>query len=154
MSCCNNNNKHRRCCPCNTDVFRCVRIPRSEGRNDCFNGKSFADIKYNLNNDNCKSNEYNARRIETRRNIDFCSKVKNCCEKPTFCCKPITLGCEQVVNYRLCTDPNGCAYLYPCECRDPFWPEFAHPRSLCCSQLYRKGAEIVDDDINDDCCEE
>lgn len=43
---------------------------------------------------------------------------------------------ENAHKYRICCDTNGCCCKYPCNCRNPFWPEFAHPRWLCCKALY------------------
>lgn len=40
------------------------------------------------------------------------------------------------VSRRLCCDRDGGCCLYPERCRDGFWPEFAHPRWLCCKDLY------------------
>lgn len=40
------------------------------------------------------------------------------------------------VTRRLCCDRDGGCCLYPESCRDNFWPEFAHPRWLCCKDLY------------------
>lgn len=37
-----------------------------------------------------------------------------------------------------CCDANGCCGLYLRCCRNPFWPEFAHPTWLCCRDLYRQ----------------
>ena len=37
---------------------------------------------------------------------------------------------------RLCCDQNGCCGMYPESCRNSFWPEFSHPRWLCCKDLY------------------
>lgn len=56
-------------------------------------------------------------------------------------CSPLypVLTSEQLLEqrrYRSCTDENGCTALYPGECRDGFWPDFAHPRWLCCKDLY------------------
>ena len=45
-------------------------------------------------------------------------------------------NCQKEISYRLCCDPNGCCCKYPCSWRNPFWPEFAHPRWLCCKDLY------------------
>lgn len=40
---------------------------------------------------------------------------------------------------RPCTDQNGCTAFYRPECRDGFWPDFSHPRWLCCKDLYNAG---------------
>lgn len=47
-------------------------------------------------------------------------------------CKKDSCG----VSRRLCCDRNGTCCLYPESCRDGFWPEFSHPRWLCCKDLY------------------
>ncbi len=61
-------------------------------------------------------------------------------------CKPIECTYdrdfdENAHKYRICCDANGCCCKYPCSCRNPFWPEFAHPRWLCCRDLYNGEAE-------------
>jgi len=40
---------------------------------------------------------------------------------------------------RGCTDPLYICDGYDPQLRDPFWPDFAHPRWLSCEQLYSKG---------------
>ncbi len=40
------------------------------------------------------------------------------------------------IRYRWCCDNSGMCCMYPCQCRNPFWPEFTHPRWLCCKNLY------------------
>ncbi len=45
-------------------------------------------------------------------------------------CGGIAAGC------RLCCDQNGNCRIYPCTWRNSFWPEFTHPRWLCCKDLY------------------
>ncbi|MGI5894052.1 MAG: hypothetical protein ACOX6P_05590 [Candidatus Merdivicinus sp.] len=37
---------------------------------------------------------------------------------------------------RICCDQDGCCRIYPCSWRNKFWPEFCHPRWLCCRDLY------------------
>lgn len=37
---------------------------------------------------------------------------------------------------RICCDESGCCGLFPEDCRNIFWPDFAHPRWLCCKDLY------------------
>ncbi|HIT09079.1 MAG TPA: hypothetical protein IAB55_08340 [Candidatus Merdivicinus faecavium] len=44
--------------------------------------------------------------------------------------------CEKSHKCRLCCDQNGCCRIYPCTWRNSFWPEFTHPRWLCCRDLY------------------
>lgn len=53
---------------------------------------------------------------------------------------PIKHGCGRKVKYRTCCDQNGKCYRFPCQCRNPFWPEFCHPRWLCCRALYCNGS--------------
>ncbi len=68
-----------------------------------------------------------------------CSEVIPCCgdENATPDCTPKHCMQENAqVTYRLCCDPNGVCCCYDCRCRDPFWPHFAHPRWLCCKDLY------------------
>lgn len=65
-------------------------------------------------------------------------------------CSP--MGCRRAVErggYRLCCDENGCCCMYPASCRNRFWPEFSHPRWLCCKDLYDGGGEPCYD-----CCPE
>ena len=47
---------------------------------------------------------------------------------------PIEETCERTM--RMCCDQNGCCGMYPQDCRNTFWPDFAHPRWLCCRDLY------------------
>ncbi len=51
-------------------------------------------------------------------------------------CSPLehSLVCERKVER--CCDQDGCCALYPANCRNEFWPEFSHPRWLCCKDLY------------------
>ncbi len=51
-------------------------------------------------------------------------------------CAPIPIEPICPREYRLCVDANGCRAEYPVDCRDPFWPEFSHPRWLTCAELY------------------
>ncbi len=44
-------------------------------------------------------------------------------------------GCSRS-KCRICCDQNGCCRVYPCSWRNSYWPEFAHPRWLCCRDLY------------------
>ena len=44
--------------------------------------------------------------------------------------------CQEEVPYRLCCDENGRCCRYPANWRNSFWPEFSHPRWLCCQDLY------------------
>lgn len=45
-------------------------------------------------------------------------------------------GCTDARKFRVCCDECGCCRKYPCQWRNPFWPEFAKPRWLCCKDLY------------------
>lgn len=47
---------------------------------------------------------------------------------------PIEEKCERKM--RICCDENGCCGMFPEDCRNKFWPDFAHPRWLCCKDLY------------------
>lgn len=149
MSCCKN--KSNRCEP--GDNSTCFNGTIYNSDNNCYNGASSVDIKYALDRESCRNHRSGyGNSVKSNRNMDNCNGT-NCCEKPSIKCKPINLGCEECTEYRLCTDANGCAYLYPCQCRDPFWPEFSRPRSLCCSQLYRKCATISQEEEPQECCQ-
>lgn len=76
-----------------------------------------------------------------------CNTAQNICELRNTCpsrqtdCSPIyperTLAeVMEERNYQRCTDKNHCTAFYPADCRDSFWPSFAHPRWLCCCELY------------------
>ncbi len=67
----------------------------------------------------------------------------DCCQcnnRSNTCCQqcveheenPVDTGCCQV----FCQDSNGGSGYYCRENRNPFWPEFSHPTSLCCRELY------------------
>jgi len=62
---------------------------------------------------------------------DCCGKG-DCGCKPRFC-RPSSTGSERL---EACCDANGCCCYYPAGCRNPFWPEFTHPRWLNCVDLY------------------
>lgn len=47
-------------------------------------------------------------------------------------------SCPAETMYQLCCDENGCCCQYPAAWRNRFWPEFAHPRWLCCKELYNE----------------
>ncbi len=51
-------------------------------------------------------------------------------------CEPIRTGACCKREYRICYDQNGCCAYFPADCRDKYWPSFAHPRWLCCKDLY------------------
>ena len=54
-------------------------------------------------------------------------------------CRPKYVGpCEKRV-YRKCVNPDCTCALYPADCRNRFWPDFAKPRWLPCSDLYCSG---------------
>lgn len=80
--------------------------------------------------------------------MDTCN---NCCENTN----QLTIGCGGAAplsdnavtspyfcyeKYQQCTreccDQNGKCCQYPCSARDPYWPEFTHPRCLSCAELY------------------
>ena len=49
------------------------------------------------------------------------------------------IACKQdscAMSRRICCNRDGTCCLYPEHCRDGFWPEFSHPRWLCCKDLY------------------
>lgn len=48
----------------------------------------------------------------------------DCCQEEDSCQEPDNSG------YRLCCDECGCCRMYPCQWRNPYWPEFSHPRWL------------------------
>ena len=68
-----------------------------------------------------------------------------CCDK--VCCED-----NNVTRYRVCCDENGCC-RYPCSCRNPYWPEFAHPRWLSCEDLYNGSNESCCEENTSNCCE-
>lgn len=68
------------------------------------------------------------------RNNERIRPVGGCCGAHN--CTPIPVRPLCAREYRLCTDQNGCAAKYPADCRNLFWPNFAHPRWLPCSCLY------------------
>jgi hypothetical protein len=55
---------------------------------------------------------------------------------PNRSCDPIkdSIVCPRAVER--CCDQNECCALFPSDCRNPYWPRFAHPRWLCCRDLY------------------
>lgn len=67
-----------------------------------------------------------------------CSCVdQSCYETVEIPCTPIDCrAVERQLEYRVCCNPNGTCCRYPCCCRNRFWPNFAHPRWLCCADLY------------------
>lgn len=80
-----------------------------------------------------------------------CCKCGGCCKKDPCECtiKPIN-GCRgdceckwfpvderpAEVTMRRCCDQNGCCGMFPEKCRNIYWPDFSHPRWLCCKDLY------------------
>lgn len=60
------------------------------------------------------------------------------CGSEENCCAPRCCETESTAENELqrCCDQNGCCCLYPAGCRNPYWPEFTHPRWLCCKDLY------------------
>lgn len=77
-----------------------------------------------------------------------CSTSRNIAQIESGFCPPSGTDCTpfypeltqeellQQRDYRPCTDENGCTGYFPAECRNTFWPSFAHPRWLCCRDLY------------------
>ena len=59
----------------------------------------------------------------------------NGCRNTPCECIPIPVDSPQT-EYEMCCDQNGCCKLYSKCCRNLFWPEFSHPRWLCCDLLY------------------
>lgn len=72
-----------------------------------------------------------------------CGSDEHCCA-PRFC-RPANEGEDRL---QRCCDKNGCCCWYPAKCRNDFWPEFTHPRWLCCVDLYSENAGCYD------CCAE
>ena len=77
-------------------------------------------------------------------NKSYCSNQKchygtNGCCYPKCECKgkpvPIQLIPALKEPTEICCDCSGCKE-YPRKCRNKFWPSFAHPRWLCCDDLY------------------
>ena len=70
--------------------------------------------------------------------------VKNDCKiQPVSGCTgkdcewyPVEENCPDSREMRICRDQNGFCGMYPADCRNRFWPDFAHPRWLCCQDLY------------------
>ncbi|MDD6034215.1 MAG: hypothetical protein PUC47_12205 [Oscillospiraceae bacterium] len=73
------------------------------------------------------------------------------CGEDEDCCAPRRCSSAHSSEsaLRKCCDANGCCCYYPVRCRNPFWPEFTHPRWLCCTELYDGRAESCHD-----CCAE
>jgi hypothetical protein len=65
---------------------------------------------------------------------DHITPQNGCCGHSD--CAPVPDPPLLAREYRLCVDQNGCATRYPADCRNPFWPNFSHPRWLPCSNLY------------------
>ncbi len=72
-----------------------------------------------------------------------CEECKICpvsgCPEDSKNCEWYPIQWEEDPNsrkLRLCCDESGCCGLFPEECRNTFWPDFAHPRWLCCKDLY------------------
>lgn len=57
------------------------------------------------------------------------------CSRTPCECIPIEQPAQEP-QYQMCCDQNGCCKLYSKCCRNTFWPEFSHPRWLCCDILY------------------
>ena len=43
---------------------------------------------------------------------------------------------QEDIPMRMCCDQDGTCGMYPEACRNTFWPDFSHPRWLCCKDLY------------------
>ena len=54
---------------------------------------------------------------------------------------------------RICCDGQNCC-SYSASCRNPYWPEFAHPRWLACADLYdgNQSSCYENDDNDNGCC--
>lgn len=86
-------------------------------------------------NDNAQT--ANGCAVRTRANDCRIRPVSGCPTHANDCTwYPIEEECGADRAMRICRDQNGCAGLYPADCRNTFWPDFAHPRWLCCRDLY------------------
>ena len=105
--------------PCNTTVY-CGGFGTCGGCEKCNCCNDYDDCCHDCNRCDC----------------DTCNKEKTCCgmKCQPFCCQSLATSPS---SYRVCCDPNGTCCLYPCCCRNQFWPNFAHPRWLCCADLYQ-----------------
>ncbi len=65
--------------------------------------------------------------------------AKGGCSYPKYQCQgkpvPAPLFPALTEPTEICCDCSGCKE-YPTKCRNKFWPSFAHPRWLCCDDLY------------------
>ena len=62
--------------------------------------------------------------------------VSGCRPNSDCCWYPVDVTSDNGRQMRLCCDQNGCCGMFPEDCRNTFWPDFAHPRWLCCKDLY------------------
>lgn len=110
----------RQSCPCSCGESSTVQ--------DILTGEEAANL---LKDTACCQNP-----CSTQQNIH--NMQENFCPCSGADCSPIYPNPSPMAEreYRECVDPNGCTALYPAECRSTFWPSFAHPRWLCCSDLY------------------
>lgn len=57
------------------------------------------------------------------------------CSCTSRCCTGSTSNTTSQ-DRQYCQNADGSGAYYNSSCRDPFWPEFAHPRWLSCQRLY------------------
>ena len=72
--------------------------------------------------------------------FDYCGALSaNNCRYPKNQCQGIPVDLSDCPEFKepteICCDCGGCKE-YPKKCRNRFWPSFAHPRWLCCCDLY------------------
>lgn len=139
----------------------------------CCGGSEFMDAAYcyrepyGCRKTGCSASPYTASALS--RDVEACA-CSGCGHAPTACCCPLPSwkdsseaaseeqGCEGMAckkescapSTRLCCDRDGSCCLYPARCRDGFWPEFSHPRWLCCKDLY-SGENHYDSCCQEDC---
>ena len=73
-----------------------------------------------------------------RKKMDECriQPVSGCRPNSDCCWYPVDVTSDNGRQMRLCCDQSGCCGMFPEDCRNTFWPEFSHPRWLCCKDLY------------------
>ncbi len=79
--------------------------------------------------------QHSMEHCQSRCFVDTRNCMGGCDGSPIAMMEPVTGS--QAATERCC-DANGCCGLYLRCCRNPFWPEFAHPTWLCCRDLYRQ----------------
>lgn len=57
--------------------------------------------------------------------------VSGCRPNSDCCWYPVDVTSDNGRQMRLCCDQSGCCGMFPEDCRNTFWPDFAHPRWLC-----------------------